>query len=71
MQESDTYQYILEQGAAKEAKKILLRLGQKHFGAPDAAVMAKLDSIADVERLERMAERINDVASWQEVLETF
>lgn len=70
MKESTTYQYILSEGRAEEAKKILLRLGQKRFGPPGEATKATLEAIEDLERLERMSDRILDAASWQEVLET-
>jgi hypothetical protein len=52
MHESSTYQYILDEGAVREAKRILMRLGLKRL------------------RLERMTERVNEVAGWQELLET-
>ena len=44
MRESTTYQAILDEGRAEgqaaEARKLLLRLGRKHLGEPDAAVEA-------------------------------
>lgn len=70
MKESDTYQYILEQGGAKEAHKFLLRLGRKKFGEADENVRMMVESITDIERIERMGERVLDVASWQELLQT-
>ncbi len=74
MKESSTYQYILRegeaQGAAKELRKILLRQGQKRFGAPPAAVVQTLESLSDLDRMERMADRVIEVSSWQELLDT-
>jgi hypothetical protein len=70
MEESSGYQIILDRGAIKEVKKILLRQGQKRFGAPDQGVITAVDSVNDLERLERMTDRVLDVASWQELLET-
>jgi hypothetical protein len=74
MMESDTYLYILEQGEAKgevkEARKFLLRQGRKRFGKDDENVRAALESITDLERLERMGERLLEVSSWQELLQT-
>jgi predicted transposase YdaD len=78
MRESSTYQYILEEGRvegriegrAQEARRILLRQGRKQFGAPDAAVQAALEAITDLDRLERMSERLLEVRTWQDLLAT-
>jgi hypothetical protein len=74
MKESSGYQIILDEGraegAVKEAKKILLRLGQKRFGPPGQEITMALDAINDLERLERMTDRVLDVAGWQELLNT-
>jgi hypothetical protein len=48
----------------------LRRQGQKRFGPPSEATKAALEAIEDPERLLRMAERMLDAASWQEVLDT-
>ena len=66
MRESSGYQLIL----AEEAKAILLRLGRKRFGPPEPATKVALDAIHDVDRLERMSERLLEAASWQELLAT-
>jgi hypothetical protein len=76
MKESDTYLAILEEGEARgekkfrtdEARRILLRLGSRRFGAPDAATQAAVEAITFLERLEQMADRILEVESWQELL---
>jgi predicted transposase YdaD len=74
MKESTTYQYILDEGraegAVREARKILLRQGQRRFGPPSDAISAALAAITDLERLERMSDRILEIASWQELLNT-
>jgi predicted transposase YdaD len=78
MRESSTYMGILEEGRAegraegevRAARRILLRQGQKRFGAPDPAVVAALEAIADVDRLERMSERLLDVRTWSGLLAT-
>ena len=46
----------------------MLRAGSRRFGAPDPDPLAALNSIVDVDRLERMNERILDAASWGELL---
>src|SRR5262249_47987107 len=80
MEESTTYQMIIEIGKAKgreegreegsleEARQILLVGGRKRFGAPDTAVAAAINAIRDRQRLEQFVERALDVASWQELL---
>ena len=68
MKESVTYQAILEEGKAEEARKILLLLGGDRFGEPSAKVQAALNSLADVSRLEELTVRVKHAASWQELL---
>ncbi|HZV07631.1 MAG TPA: hypothetical protein VE999_21270 [Gemmataceae bacterium] len=70
MRDSTAYQAILDEGRAEEARRLLLRLGRKHLGNPDAAVEVTVRAITDVERLELLAERVTDVASWQDLLQT-
>jgi hypothetical protein len=88
MEESLTYQWIVEKGmaqgmekgkaeglaqgmtkgAAEEAQRILLRMGTKEFGAPDAATNAVIAAMDDRDRLEALIERVGEVKSWQELL---
>lgn len=75
MKESSTYQAILAEGRAEgeamgraeEARKVLLLLGGKQFGPPDASTRATIEA-ADLERLERWTERLLDVSSWDALL---
>lgn len=80
MEESTTYQGILEKGhekglaegrakgLAQGEQKVLLRLGTKRFGLPTAAVVAALEAITDTARLEQMTDHILDVTSWDDLL---
>ena len=80
MRESSTIQAFLEEGRRKglqeglqegragEARTIILRLGRKRLGAVDETVEAKLNEIVDLERLEALTERIDQVSSWDELL---
>lgn len=72
MTESTTYQAILEEGAKKgktiEAKRILLRQGHKRFGSPSPQVVAEIEAISNVDRIEQLAERLLDAKSWDELL---
>jgi predicted transposase YdaD len=80
MKESVTYQDIVQEGLAEglakglakgsldEARRFLLRLGGKQFGAPDERVVSAVQAIADVQRLEELGERVLEAKSWQELL---
>ncbi len=74
MRDSEGYLAILDEGRAEgrsdEARRLMLRLGRKRFGEPAADLAAQLQAIADVERLERLSERLLDAASWSELLAT-
>ncbi len=83
VKDSTTYQKILRDGEAKgrveglaeglikEARRILLRLGTKRFGTPEALVLATLEDIRDIDRLEELSDRIldADVLDWNSLLE--
>lgn len=85
LRDSSTYQLIIEEGMAKGMEKglaqgiekgkaeglrtILLQIGARRFGSA-AAVRQSLGAIDDVARLHRMGERVLDVATWQELLDT-
>ncbi len=68
MEESTTYQAIIAKGELREIRKAILRLGIKRFGNPEASVESTLNNIVELERLERIHERVLDVQSWQELL---
>ena len=80
MEDSVTYQEIIRkgkregklegklEGRAEEARNILLGLGGKRYGTPDAATRSALDVILSLERLEFLVERLLEVESWQELL---
>jgi predicted transposase YdaD len=70
MRESSGYQLILDEGAVLEARKLLLRQGGRKFGAPSPEVEAAVQAIADIDRLERMSDRLLDVTTWQDLLAT-
>ena len=70
MHESDTYLAILDEGQEKHAKKTVLSVGGKRLGPPAASATARLDSITDLERLDRMILQAVTAASWQEILDT-
>jgi predicted transposase YdaD len=69
MEESVTYQAIVRKGRLSHAHQTLLRLGEKRFGPADDATMADLNAIDDVQKLDKLIDRVLDVGSWQELLQ--
>jgi hypothetical protein len=57
------------QGQLQAVRQMLLRLGQKRFGAEPNAE-PRLNAMTDLSRLERMADRVLDAASWDDLLAT-
>ncbi len=78
LEDSATYQLILQRGEARgEARgvvaathRILLAQGRKRFGLTASATEAAVLGITDRDRLERMAERMIDATSWDDLLAT-
>lgn len=70
MHESTAYDMAVEEGCVKATHRVLLKLGRRLLGPPDPSVESALTAIQDVERLERMAEAVLTVKSWQELLST-
>ena len=75
MKESTTYQAILEEGEAigeaREARKLLLRQGEKRFGEPSAQTQAAIEAVSSLEQLEIMAVRLLEAENWAELLQGF
>jgi hypothetical protein len=69
MHESDTFLAILDEGRIDQARKSVLRQGQKKFGPPTDEVVTTVNGIAELERLNRLQDRILDVSTWQELLQ--
>jgi predicted transposase YdaD len=74
MRESSAYQLILEEGReegrVQGIQRALLYQGRKKFGEPEEATRRTLLGITDLDRLDRLSERLLDVSSWQELLQT-
>ena len=76
MEESVTYQAIIRKGMAagkaegvvEEAQRILVRMGTKALGAPDAAANAAIAGILDRDRLEALIDRVGEVKDWEALL---
>jgi predicted transposase YdaD len=68
MKESVTYQAIIEEGEAREARKMVLLMGRTRFGEPPPEAVAALDALTDVTRLEELGVRLLQASSWHELL---
>jgi hypothetical protein len=76
VEESSTCRAIIARGEARGveigrlqgAHQFLIRQGTIRFGEPDAATVANVRSIADLEKLHCLAVRLLHVDSWQELL---
>ena len=55
-------------GRVMEARRLLVRFAERALGPAPATVQAALEAIDDVERLERLADRLPDVQTWDELL---
>jgi predicted transposase YdaD len=60
----------LQEGRVEESHRLLLRLGSKCLGAPDAVTEAALRAVRDLDRLDRLADAVLNAQSWQEFLAT-
>jgi flagellar biosynthesis/type III secretory pathway protein FliH len=56
------------EGKIEGERAIIVRLGRKRFGEPDAATLAKLDSIQSIERLDEISDRLISAANWNEAI---
>jgi hypothetical protein len=68
MEESVTYQAIMEKGEVRANRKTLLLQGRERFGPPDQATLDAINSITDLRRLEELHVRVLKVNGWQELL---
>lgn len=82
LEESTTYQLILErgvaqgiaqgvaQGVAQGEQAAVVRIGTKRFGPPSTETEAAIRAITDTERLGRLIDRAVDAAGWDDLLAT-
>jgi hypothetical protein len=49
---------------------MILRQGQQRFGPPPEAMSAALTAITELERLERVFDRLLQASDWQDLLAT-
>ena len=70
VEDSTTYQYIIEQGALRGVRALLLEQGASKFGAPTEKVKASIQELEDLPRLKRMGLRVLTAKSWNDILKT-
>jgi hypothetical protein len=70
MRDSDTYLAIMDEGREQQAKRDILRLGTKRCGPPGASITTQIEGITDIDRLERIHDRMLEVETWEALLET-
>jgi predicted transposase YdaD len=86
LKDSSFYQMILDEGRTEgrtegrregrmegrlaQARAMVLRLGTAKFGPPEETVSAPLQSITELDRLERMLEHLLDATRWKDLLAT-
>jgi hypothetical protein len=74
MGEPSTYQgnfeEVRQEGRLEGARRILVRLGTQRLGPPSEAEKNTLSTISDLERLERMLDRLVPPAHWRALLNT-
>ena len=68
VQESTTYQAILEEGAVREAQQLLLKQGAIRFGKPSRDIKIAIKQTEDLKKLHRMEIKVLSVSSWQQLL---
>jgi predicted transposase YdaD len=75
VRESSTYQAILsegreegqQEGRLEGVRRTLVRLGTRRLGAPEAAILARLDRIEDLDVLDRLTDDVLSVSSWADL----
>jgi hypothetical protein len=66
-EESSYPQVLIEEGQIRQARSDILRLGGIRFGLPNEATKARIQSMEDLDPLERLLERILSASSWDEL----
>ena len=68
MEDSTTYQEILEKGLSRGRRGTLQRLAIKRFGPPSPKTLSVLQGITDTAQLDHLEERLLDATSWDDLL---
>ena len=57
-----------QEGRIEGARALILRQGQARFGPPDEPTRTAIEAINDLERLERLSDRVLTATTWAELL---
>ena len=68
MEDSVTYQIFRDRGKVESNQKNLIRFGTWKFQEPSEDVKRRIEAIEDLERLERLLDRLRDATSWDDLL---
>lgn len=70
MRDLPGYQLILDEGAIKHMRHLILQLGRKQCGEPDEKQKNKLAAIEDLDRLDRIVVEVLSAKDWDALLRT-
>jgi hypothetical protein len=66
--ESSYYRLLINEGQIKEARKLVIHFGGMRLGPPDEATRAAIESINDLDVLERLLDRTLTASDWTQLL---
>ena len=70
MQDSAAFDVMMEEGAIRQTRRIVISLGKERFGPPDAQSERELNTIENLDRLDRLVLAVQKTKSWRELLAT-
>jgi hypothetical protein len=68
MEDFPGYLMILEEGAVKHTRELILKQGRVRLGEPTEKQKNKLNAIEDLDRLDRIALKVLSAKSWDALL---
>src|SRR5262245_37962561 len=64
------YPVLIEWGQRIAACRVILRQGEQRWRPPDESTRAAVNEVWDLDRLERILDRLLQASSWQDLLAT-
>ena len=58
----------LQEGSLEEGRRVLLRLGQKRFGAAPAEAVQRIEAMTNVGQLEALIDRVLEAEGWNDLM---